>query len=102
MTDGEFAANVRQLTGKETNGEALAVLRGGAPALQNAQIEADATAVKAKLSEVKDRVSLYLSDRWAELRKGKTAEDAIVVVDEAFAEDDDETPEDSTLAAPTE
>ena len=33
MEDAEFAAYVRQLTGKDTNTEALASLRGGAPTL---------------------------------------------------------------------
>jgi len=106
MEDSELAVYVRQLTGKETNAESLAVLRGGAPALQQAEIEANAEAVKAKLMEVKDRVALYLTERWNELRKGKTPDETIVVVGEAFEDEDDDDEQtalpESSLAAPAD
>ena|SRR5690349_20995692 len=89
MKDSEFAAQIRMLFGKETNTEALAVIRGGAQTIQAAQIEADAAAVKAKLRTIRDKVSGYFRERWAEITG---ADDAVVVVDDAFdLDDDDET-----------
>lgn len=102
MKDAEFAAAVRSLFGKETNTEALTALRQGGEQVRQAQIEADKEALKQKLLEIKDRVSSYFREKWAEIQN---ADEAVVVVDDAFTMDaDDDGAEaaatDTPLAAP--
>lgn len=92
MDDHQLAASVRELTGKETNDEALASLGGK-----------EVPTLEEKMEAVRERVISYFRERWQEMKRKPNEDEAVQIVVDGFdLENDDDGDDDAPLTAPGE
>jgi hypothetical protein len=90
MDDHQFAASVREVTGKATNEEALAALGG-----------TEVPSLEEKLEAVREKVVHYFRTRWNEMKRKPNEDEAVQIVMDGFSALDDDDKDDEPLTAPT-